>query len=145
MTHAVTLLLICALGIAMVGVADAYVKVPFPPHPNYELQAPDEEMIWWKDNLPEAYEILLNNERKYNWDVIDLLSDFKRTDPMCINRVTYEPRPSYCHRVDDSGNKPGFTGMTCHVAPAPRGVMLKVVEPCSGWDHVTAPPTTIGK
>ena len=100
MAHALALLLLfCALGVVMFGTADASVVF------DYEPPVSDHSMPWYQDNIPEAYEILLENGQVMDDEVFSLVNTF-RADPnsICVERVTHS-----------------------------SGVMIKYAEPCDYW------------
>ena len=123
---AIFMMLLLMLRVAMVGTVGASLSCHLVPKKS--LKAPDEEMIWWKDNIPEAYVMRFNNGQILDWDAFFMREGFFCKDSMCIERVTYKPVLSVC-------TENIYDHMGYHVYQAPRGVMLKVVEPCDGWVH----------
>ena len=89
MSHALTLtplLLFCAVGVVMVGVADAHIVNEMAPIP-----VSDGRLAWYQDNIPEAYERMLENGQMIDDEVRVMTVSFM-TDPssICVERVTHQ-------------------------------------------------------
>ena len=116
--------LLLMLRVVMVGTVGASLSCRLAPKESSRV--PDEEMIWWKDNIPEAYVMRFNNGQILDWDAAFMREGYLCQDSMCIERVAYEPVLSVCAENI-------YDYMGCHVYPDSRGAMHKVVDPCDGW------------